>query len=103
MTFEPTAFNIGPTLIALVLAGKVNVPVIVLLLTNRPLVAMICGADMLPTALVPVAVTTRALAVPPMPTVTLPPLLTTVTLLVPLLMFELDVLTPVNRLPLPRM
>ena len=50
----------------------------------------------------PVDANTATLAVPPTPTVTLPPELTTVTLLVPLLIFDELVLTPVSNAPLPK-
>ena len=45
---------------------------------------------------------TATFAVPPTPTVTLPPELTTVTFDVPLLMLDDVVDTPVNSAPLPR-
>ena len=51
----------------------------------------------------PVVANTATFDVPPTPTVTLPPELTTVTLLVPLLMLATDVITPVSNAPLPRM
>ena len=50
----------------------------------------------------PVVANTATLPVPPTPTETLPPELTTVTLLVPLLIFATDVITPVNNAPLPK-
>ena len=50
----------------------------------------------------PVVSNTATFDVPPMPMATLPPELTTVTLLVPLLMLATLVITPVNSAPLPR-
>ena len=50
----------------------------------------------------PVVANTATFAVPPTPTSTLPPELTTVTLLLPLLMLATDVITPVSRAPLPK-
>ena len=60
-------------------------------------------ALILPVTYSPVVANTATLAVPPTPTVTLPPELTTVTLLVPLLMLATDVITPVSKAPLPKM
>ena len=63
---------------------------------------------MLPLALItpvtysPVVAHCTTLAVPPTPTVMLPPELTTVTFEVPLLMLATDVITPVNNAPLPK-
>ena len=51
----------------------------------------------------PVVANTATFDVPPTPTVTLPPELTTVTLLVPLLILATLVITPVNNAPLPKM
>ena len=50
----------------------------------------------------PVVAHTTMLPVPPTPTVTLPPELTTVTLLVPLLILATLVITPVSNAPLPK-
>ena len=50
----------------------------------------------------PVVANTATLPVPPMPTATLPPELTTVTFDVPLLILATLVITPVNNAPLPR-
>ena len=63
---------------------------------------------MLPVALInpvtysPVAANTATFDVPPTPTATLPPELTTVTFELPLLMLATDVITPVSREPLPK-
>ena len=51
----------------------------------------------------PVASKTTTLPVPPIPTVTLPPELTTVTFDVPLLILATLVITPVRNEPLPKM
>ena len=50
----------------------------------------------------PVAANTATFAVPPTPTVMLPPELTTVTFDVPLLILATLVITPVSNAPLPR-
>ena len=50
----------------------------------------------------PVVANTATFAVPPTPTVMLPPELTTVTLLVPLLILATLVITPVSEAPLPK-
>ena len=63
---------------------------------------------MLPLALInpvtysPVVAHTATLLVPPTPTEILPPELTTVTLLVPLLMLATLVITPLKQAPLPK-
>ena len=49
----------------------------------------------------PVVANTATLAIPPTPTVTLPPELTTVTFEFPLLILATLVITPVNNAPLP--
>ena len=51
----------------------------------------------------PVVANTATLLVPPIPIATLPPELTTVTLLVPLLMLDTEVITPLRNAPLPKM
>ena len=50
----------------------------------------------------PVVANTATFDVPPMPTETLPPELTTVTFELPLLILATLVITPVNNAPLPR-
>ena len=59
-------------------------------------------ADIKPVTYSPVVANTATFDVPPMPTDTLPPELTTVTFDVPLLMFELELEIPVNCEPLPK-
>ena len=62
---------------------------------------MLPVAETTPVTYSPVVANTATFDVPPMPTVTLPPELTTVTFDVPKLMFAGLVLTPVNKAPLP--
>ena len=63
---------------------------------------------MLPVALItpntrtPVELNTVTLPVPPTPTEILPPELSTVILLVPLLILDVEVITPVSNAPLPK-
>ena len=52
--------------------------------------------------LAPRVLNTAMFAVPPIPTVTLPPELTTVTFDVPLLMLATEVMTPLKNAPLPK-
>ena len=77
--------------------AEINPPVNKLPLVMLPL------ALSTPVTYSPVVANTAMFDVPPTPTETLPPELTTVTLLVPLLMLSTDVITPVNNAPLPRM
>ena len=73
----------------------------------RPLVTKLLPM-ILPLALIspvtysPVVANTTTFPVPPTPTVMLPPELTTVMFDVPLLMLATDVITPVNKAPLPK-
>ena len=60
-------------------------------------------ADNTPDTYSPVVANTATLAVPPTPTVMLPPELTTVTFELPLLILATEVITPVNNAPLPKM
>ena len=60
-------------------------------------------AEIKPVTYSPVVANTATFDVPPMPMATLPPELTTVTLLVPLLMLATEVITPVSNAPLPNM
>jgi hypothetical protein len=59
-------------------------------------------AEITPVTYSPVVANTATLLVPPTPTETLPPELTTVTFDVPLLILATDVITPVKRAPLPK-
>ena len=59
-------------------------------------------ADTNPPTYSPVVDQTTTLPVPPIPTAILPPELTTVTLLVPLLMLATEVITPDKNAPLPK-
>ena len=63
---------------------------------------MLPVTDTSPVTYSPVVAHTTTLLVPPIPAVILLPELTTVILLVPLLIFELLVLTPVSNEPLPK-
>ena len=75
-----------------------NVPVMFVPLRFPPV--MLPDALIRPVTYSPVVAYTATFAVPPTPTATLPPELTTVTLLLPLLMLATDVITPVSRAPL---
>ena len=63
---------------------------------------MLPVADIKPVTYSPVVANTATFDVPPMPTDTLPPELTTVTFDVPLLILATEVITPVNSAPLPK-
>ena len=97
------------TLLALTLAALVIAPVAD---TNPPVNKLppltLAALMMFPLALIipvtysPVVANTATFDVPPIPTVTLPPELTTVTFEVPLLMLATEVITPLRNAPLPK-
>ena len=81
----------------------VTLSVLVTLLVNEKLLAdKLPVAVKLPVTLAPAVLNTVTLLVPPTPTVTLPPELTTVTLDVPRLILATLVITPDKNAPLPR-
>ena len=69
---------------------------------NKLLPVILPVAEIIPVTNSPVVANTATFDVPPMPTVTLPPELTTVTFEVPLLILLDDVETPVSCDPLPK-
>ena len=95
MTLAPEMFPPDPLVVMLL---AVTLPVA----DTEPLVLMLPLTDSNPVIYSPVVANTATLLVPPMPTVTLPPELTTVTLLVPLLILATLVITPVRLAPLPK-
>ena len=56
----------------------------------------------IPDTYTPVELNVATFPVPPTPTVIFPPELTTVILLVPLLILDVEVITPVSNAPLPK-
>ena len=89
-----------PTLVILVCASVVNVPTILVPDKLPPVILPVTLNN--PETYSPVVANTATLPVPPTPIVTLPPELTTVTLLVPLLILATLVITPVSEAPLPK-
>ena len=87
----PVMLPLADTETALTAAEVIKLPPVMLpLALNTPVIYS------------PVVANTATLLVPPTPTVTLPPELTTVTFDVPRLMLATLVITPVNSAPLPR-
>ena len=90
-----------PTEVMLVCVAVVNVPTILVPDKLPPVILPL--ALNTPVMYSPVVANTATLPVPPTPTETLPPELTTVTFDVPLLILATDVITPVSKAPLPKM
>ena len=80
-----------------------NVPICAVPAVTRLAPVMLPEALTTPVTYSPEPANTATLPVPPTPTATLPPDVTTVTFDVPLLMLATDVITPVSNAPLPRM
>ena len=115
ITILPPLTDVAPiTLPPLTLpVALINPPVNILPPVMFPVALAVPPVAKLPPVMVPVALikpvtyspvvaNTATLPVPPIPTVTFPPELTTVTLLVPLLIFATLVITPVSETPLPK-
>ena len=98
LRLRPDAFKLPPVTLPLALTDAAETAAAV---TKLPPVTLPV-ALISPVTYSPVVANTATLAVPPTPTVTLPPELTIVTLLVPLLMLATDVITPVSNAPLPK-